>query len=72
MKYSLIQIWRTHVIYNDSGMKPLVEHENTCRFGVEAYCLSPGLHFPSMRLLHVIDLKTSISLKDLDYRVTSP
>jgi hypothetical protein len=31
-----------------------------------------GLHFPSMRPLHIIDLKTSISLKDLDYRVTSP
>ena len=31
-----------------------------------------GLHFPSMRLLHIIDLKTGISLKDLDYRVTSP
>jgi hypothetical protein len=27
------------------------------------------LHFPSMRLLHIIDLKTCISLKDLDYRV---
>jgi hypothetical protein len=31
-----------------------------------------GLHFPSMGLLHIIDLKTCISLKDLDYRVTSP
>ena len=31
-----------------------------------------GLHFPSMRLLHEIDLKIGISLKDLDYRVTSP
>jgi hypothetical protein len=31
-----------------------------------------GLHFPSMRLLHIIDLKTGISLKDLDYRVNSP
>jgi hypothetical protein len=30
-----------------------------------------GLHFPLMRLLHIIDLKTGISLKDLDYRVTS-
>jgi hypothetical protein len=29
-----------------------------------------GLHFPLMRLLHIIDLKTGISLKDLDYRVT--
>jgi hypothetical protein len=25
-----------------------------------------------MRLMHIIDLKTDISLKDLDYRVTSP
>jgi hypothetical protein len=32
----------------------------------------PGLNFPSMRQLQIIDLKTSISLKDLDYRVTSP
>jgi hypothetical protein len=31
-----------------------------------------GLHFPSMRLLHIIDLKICISLEDLDYRVTSP
>jgi hypothetical protein len=31
-----------------------------------------GLHFPSMRLLHIIDLKIGISLKNLDYRVTSP
>jgi hypothetical protein len=25
-----------------------------------------------MRLLHIIDLKASISLKDIDYRVTFP
>jgi hypothetical protein len=25
-----------------------------------------GLHFPSMRLLHIINLKTCISLKDLE------
>jgi hypothetical protein len=49
-----------------------VRHETTCRFAVEAYCLFPGLHFPTMSLLHIIDLKTGISLKDLDYRVTSP
>jgi hypothetical protein len=30
------------------------------------------LYFPSIRLLHIIDFKTSINLKDLDYRVTSP
>jgi hypothetical protein len=30
------------------------------------------LHFPSMRLLYIIDLKIGISLKDLDYRVTPP
>jgi hypothetical protein len=29
-----------------------------------------GFHFPLMRLLHIVDLKTGISLKDLDYRVT--
>jgi hypothetical protein len=28
--------------------------------------------FLTMRLVHEIDLKTGISLKDLDYRVTSP
>jgi hypothetical protein len=38
---------------------------------VEAYCLSLGTP-SSMRLLHIIDLKIGISLKDLDYRVTSP
>jgi hypothetical protein len=31
-----------------------------------------GLHFPSKRVLQIIDLKTRISFKDLDYRVTSP
>jgi hypothetical protein len=31
-----------------------------------------GLHFPSLRLLYIIDLKIGISLKYLDYRVTSP
>jgi hypothetical protein len=50
-------------------MEPI---EDSCSFAVEGYCLSPGLHFPSMRLLHIIDLKTCISLKDLDFRVTSP
>jgi hypothetical protein len=47
-----------------------VELENTCRFVVEAYYISLGLYFPSMRLLHIIELKISISLKDVDYRVT--
>jgi hypothetical protein len=70
MKYSIIKIWRRHVNGTNSGMKALVEHENTCRFAVEAYCISLGLHFPSMIVLHIIYLKTSISLKDLDYRVT--
>jgi hypothetical protein len=31
-----------------------------------------GLHFPFKRLLYKINLKTGISLKVLDYRVTSP
>jgi hypothetical protein len=26
-----------------------------------------GLHFPSMKLLHIIVLKIGISVKDLDY-----
>jgi hypothetical protein len=56
---------------NDTNCS-LSRHENTCRFAVEAYVFLRGLHFPSMRLLHIIDLKTGISLKDLDYRVTSP
>jgi hypothetical protein len=44
VKYSLIKIWRRHV--NDtSRMKPLAELENTCRFVVEVYCLSPGTPF---------------------------
>jgi hypothetical protein len=72
MKYSLIKIWRSHVNDTDSGMKPLVEHENTCTFAVEDYCLSPGTQFSfNETTTHIIDLETSVSLKDLDYRVTS-
>jgi hypothetical protein len=42
MKYSLINNWRRHV----KGTKcSLSRHENTCRFAVEAYCLSPGTPF---------------------------
>jgi hypothetical protein len=41
-------------------MKPLVESiedfEKSCKFAVEAYFLR-GHHFPSMRLVHIIDLK---------------
>jgi hypothetical protein len=41
MKYSLIKVWRRHVNDTNCGMKPLVEStENSCRFAVEAYCLS--------------------------------
>jgi hypothetical protein len=73
MKFSLIKVWRRYVNDTNRWMEALVEpNENSCTFTVEVYCLSPGLHFPSMRLLHIIDLKTGISLKDLDYRVTSP
>jgi hypothetical protein len=49
MKYSLIKIWRRHVNDTNCGMKPLVEpiedFENSCRFAMEAYCLSPGTPF---------------------------
>jgi hypothetical protein len=53
-------------------MKPLAEHENTCRFAVEAYYLSSGTPFSfNETTTHIIDLKAGVSLKDLDYRVTS-
>jgi hypothetical protein len=46
MKYSLIKVWRRHVNDTNCGMKPLVESiENSCRFAVEAYCLSPETPF---------------------------
>jgi hypothetical protein len=52
-------------------MKPLVELENTCRSVVEDYCLSPGTPFLfDETSIHNRLEKTSISLKDLDYRVT--
>ena len=71
MKYSLIKIWRRHVNDIDSGMKPLAELENTCRFAVEAYCLSLGTPFSfNETTTHIIYLKACVSLKDLDYRVT--
>jgi hypothetical protein len=55
------------------AIKPLVEFAGTCRFAVEAYCLSPETPFSfNETTTHIIDLKASISLKDLDYRVTSP
>jgi hypothetical protein len=46
MKYSLIKIWRRHVNDTECGMKPLVESiENSCRFAVEANCLSLWIPF---------------------------
>jgi hypothetical protein len=42
MKYSLIKNWRRHV--KDTKCSH-VRHETTCRFVVEAYCLSPGTPF---------------------------
>jgi hypothetical protein len=70
MKYSLIKIWRRHVNDTENGMKPLGKYLSIC--GGSLLSFSWGLHVSSMRLLHIIDLKTSVSLKDLDYRVTSP
>jgi hypothetical protein len=72
MKYSLIKILRRHVNDTDSGMKPLAEHENTCGLAVEVYCLSPETPFSfNETTTHIVDLETGVSLKDLDYRVTS-
>jgi hypothetical protein len=53
MKYTLIKIWRRHVNDTDGGMKPLAKHEITCKFAVEFNVFLRGLHFPSMRLLHI-------------------
>jgi hypothetical protein len=54
-------------------MKPLAKLENTCRFLVEAYCLSSGTSFSfNETTTHIMDLKAGVSLKDLDYRVTFP
>jgi hypothetical protein len=70
MKYILIKIWRRHANDIDSGMKPLAEILVDLQWKLIVFL--QGLHFPSMRLIHIIDLKTSISLKYLDYRVVSP
>jgi hypothetical protein len=54
-------------------MEPLVEpNEDFVALQWKFIVFLRGLHFPSIRLLHIIDLKTGSSLKDLDYRVTCP
>ena len=79
MKYSLIKYWRRHVndvkcSLKDSNCRPIVDLWDI-RILVDLQwkliVFLRGLHFPSMRLLHEITFKTGISLKDLDYRVTS-
>jgi hypothetical protein len=56
VKYSLIKYWIRHVnmpnvvskIPIEDQLKAncrLVRHKNTCRFALEAYCLSPGIPF---------------------------
>jgi hypothetical protein len=49
MKYGLIKYWRRHVNDTKCCLKDtncsLVRHKNTCRFAVEAYCLSLGTPF---------------------------
>jgi hypothetical protein len=72
MKYSLIKIWRRHVNDTDSGMKPLAEHENTCRFAVEAYCLSPGTPFSFNETTTHNRLENKYSSQTLSGGVTSP
>jgi hypothetical protein len=48
----------------------LVRHKNSCRFAVEAYCLSPGTPFSYNETTTYNRLENRYSLKDLDYRVT--
>jgi hypothetical protein len=50
----------------------LMRHKNSCRFAVEACCLSPGTPFPFNETTINNRLDSGISLKDLDYKVTSP
>jgi hypothetical protein len=60
MKYSLIKYWRRHVNDTKCSLKDtnwksmagqlktngrLVRNKNSCRFAVEACCLSPGTSF---------------------------
>jgi hypothetical protein len=72
IKHSLIKIWRRHVNDIDRGMKPLVKLESTCRFAAEAFCLSLRTPFSfNDTIAHIIHLKAGVSLKDLDYIVTS-
>jgi hypothetical protein len=72
MNFSLIKVWRRHVKDTNCWMKPLVEpNEDFVALKWMFIVFIRGLHFPSMRLLHIIDLTTCISLRDLDYRVIS-
>ena len=81
MKYSLIKYWRRHVNDTECSLKryqlkingELKRQESSWRFcSGRLLSFSGDFIFLTMRLLHEIDLKTCISLKDLDYRVTSP
>jgi hypothetical protein len=45
---------------------------DSCSFAVEVYCLSPVTPFSLNETTAYNILKTDISLKDLDYRVTPP
>jgi hypothetical protein len=72
MTYS-VQNWRRHVNDTNCGIKPHVKFDSICWFAVEACCLSPGIPFSfNETTTHIIDLQTSVSLKYLDYRVSSP
>ena len=81
MKYSLIKYWRRHVNDIRCSLKSyrlkfngeLERHESSWRFcSGRLLSFSGDFIFLTMRLLHEIDLKTGVSLKDLDYRVISP
>jgi hypothetical protein len=61
-----------HYFMAPGGMKPLAALESTCKFAVDTYCLCGGNPFSfNEATTHKIGLKTCVSLKGLDNRVSS-
>ena len=81
MKYSLIKYWRRHVNDTECSLKryqlkingELERHESSWRFcSGRLLSFSGDFIFLTMRLSQENRLERSVSLKVLDYRVTSP
>jgi hypothetical protein len=70
VKYSLIKIWRRHVNGTDSGIEPLAKILTDFQWQLIVFLLGTPFSFNETTTRN--KLETSISLKDLNYRVTSP